>query len=195
MRRAARRSSKGACAWAWLINSGTSTATSRSSGSSRCTAKTPIVIGESDPEGCAACGVSHYPHNGYRNGTMYPTYTALQIARTYELADRHQVNLIGAVTWAFLFEGQPYSGRLPRSGDQRHREAGPEHVPDAGADARRSRAGGQLRGSARGGDPRQGGAGGAGHLGARGPLGPLGDGPDLELPRRRCPGVLRRRFD
>ncbi len=71
-------------------------------------AKTPIVIGESDPEGCAACGVSHYPHNGYRNGTMYPTYTALQIARTYELADRHRANLLGAVTWAFLFEDQPY---------------------------------------------------------------------------------------
>jgi xylan 1,4-beta-xylosidase len=71
-------------------------------------AKTPIVIGESDPEGCAACGVSHYPQNGYRNGTMFPTYTALQIARTYELADLHHVNLLGAVTWAFLFEDQPY---------------------------------------------------------------------------------------
>ena len=71
-------------------------------------AKTPVVIGESDPEGCAACGVSHYPQNGYRNGTMFPTYTALQIARTYELADLHQVNLLGAVTWAFLFEDQPY---------------------------------------------------------------------------------------
>ena len=71
-------------------------------------AKTPIVIGESDPEGCAACGVRHYPHNGYRNGTMFPTYTALQIARTYELADRRGVNLLGAVTWAFLFEDQPY---------------------------------------------------------------------------------------
>ena len=69
---------------------------------------TPIVIGESDPEGCAACGVTHYPQNGYRNGTMFPTYTALQIARTYELADLHQVNLLGAVTWAFLFEEQPY---------------------------------------------------------------------------------------
>ena len=71
-------------------------------------AKTPLVIGESDPEGCAACGVTHYPQNGYRNGTMFPTYTALQIARTYELADLHQVNLLGAVTWAFLFEDQPY---------------------------------------------------------------------------------------
>lgn len=71
-------------------------------------AKTPVVIGESDPEGCAACGVRYYPQNGYRNGTMYPTYTALQIARTYELADQYDVNLLGAVTWAFLFEDQPY---------------------------------------------------------------------------------------
>ena len=71
-------------------------------------ARTPLVIGESDPEGCAACGVTHYPHNGYRNGSMFPTYTALQIARTYELADRRDVNLLGAVTWAFLFEDQPY---------------------------------------------------------------------------------------
>ncbi len=71
-------------------------------------AKTPIVIGESDPEGCAACGVRHYPHNGYRNGAMFPTYTALQLARVYELADRRKVNLLGAVTWAFLFEDQPW---------------------------------------------------------------------------------------
>jgi xylan 1,4-beta-xylosidase len=68
----------------------------------------PIVIGESDPEGCAACPVRTHPANAYRNGTMYSSYTAEQIARTYELADRHQVNLLGSVTWAFLFEGQPY---------------------------------------------------------------------------------------
>jgi xylan 1,4-beta-xylosidase len=39
---------------------------------------------------------------------MFPTYTALQIARTYELADQRKVNLLGAVSWAFLFEDQPY---------------------------------------------------------------------------------------
>src|SRR4029079_16292606 len=71
-------------------------------------AKTPIVIGESDPEGCAACPVRTNPSNAYRNGTMYSSYTAEQIARTYQLADVHKVNLLGAVTWAFLFEGQPY---------------------------------------------------------------------------------------
>lgn len=68
---------------------------------------TPIVIGESDPEGCAACSVRTNPENAYRNGTMYSSYTAAQIARTFELADFHRVNLRGAVTWAFEFEGQP----------------------------------------------------------------------------------------
>jgi beta-xylosidase len=68
----------------------------------------PIVIGESDPEGCAACSVKTNPENAYRNGTMYSSYTAAQLARTYELADLHKVNLLGSVTWAFEFEGQPY---------------------------------------------------------------------------------------
>lgn len=65
----------------------------------------PIVIGESDPEGCAAC---QGPQNGYRNGTMYSSYTAASFARKHELADRHGVNLEGALTWAFEFENQPY---------------------------------------------------------------------------------------
>jgi xylan 1,4-beta-xylosidase len=33
----------------------------------------PIVIGESDPEGCAACQGASL---AYRNGTMYSSYTA-----------------------------------------------------------------------------------------------------------------------
>lgn len=69
---------------------------------------TPIIIGESDPEGCAACSARVHPQNGYRNGTMYSSYTAAQLARTYALADLHRVNLAGTVTWAFEFEGQPY---------------------------------------------------------------------------------------
>jgi xylan 1,4-beta-xylosidase len=69
---------------------------------------TPIIIGESDPEGCAACSMATNPENAYRNGTMYSSYTAAQIARTYELADFHKVNLLGSVTWAFEFEDQPY---------------------------------------------------------------------------------------
>jgi xylan 1,4-beta-xylosidase len=65
----------------------------------------PIVIGESDPEGCAAC---QGPQNGYRNGTMYSSYTAASFARKHELAAKHGVNLEGALTWAFEFEDQPY---------------------------------------------------------------------------------------
>jgi xylan 1,4-beta-xylosidase len=66
---------------------------------------TPIVIGESDPEGCAAC---QGPQLGYRNGTMYSSYTAASFARLHDLADRRGVNLEGALTWAFEFENQPY---------------------------------------------------------------------------------------
>jgi xylan 1,4-beta-xylosidase len=68
----------------------------------------PIIIGESDPEGCAACSARISPQNAYRNGTMYSSYTAAQIACTYQLADRIGVNLTGTVTWAFEFEDQPY---------------------------------------------------------------------------------------
>ena len=68
----------------------------------------PVIIGESDPEGCAACSMKLHPQNGYRNGTMYSSYTAAAFARKYDLAARHGVNFEGAVTWAFEFEGQPY---------------------------------------------------------------------------------------
>ena len=65
---------------------------------------TPIVIGESDPEGCAAC---QGPQLGYRNGTMYSSYTAASFARKWELARTTGVNLDAALTWAFTFEDQP----------------------------------------------------------------------------------------
>lgn len=68
----------------------------------------PIVIGESDPDGCAACGAKVYPQNDYRNGSLYASYTAASFARKHELAKKHGVNLEGALTWAFEFEGQPY---------------------------------------------------------------------------------------
>ena len=68
----------------------------------------PIILGENDPEGCAACGVQTNPENAYRNGTMYSSYTAASYARLYELADQYQVNLEGAVSWSFEFENQPW---------------------------------------------------------------------------------------
>jgi len=66
---------------------------------------TPLIIGESDPEGCAACTD---PQDAYRNGTMYSSYTAASFPRKYELAAAHGVNFEGALTWAFEFENQPY---------------------------------------------------------------------------------------
>ena len=68
----------------------------------------PIVIGESDPDGCAACSAQIYPQNAYRNGPLYASYTAASFARKHDLADKHGVNLEGALTWAFEFEDQPY---------------------------------------------------------------------------------------
>jgi xylan 1,4-beta-xylosidase len=67
--------------------------------------QTPIVIGESDPEGCAACQGDNL---AYRNGTMYSSYTAASFPRKLDLAEKHGVNLEGALTWAFEFEGHPY---------------------------------------------------------------------------------------
>jgi xylan 1,4-beta-xylosidase len=68
----------------------------------------PIVIGECDPEGCAACGMTVYPQNGYRNGTMYSSYTASSFAKIYDLAFHYGVNLLGIVSWSFEFENQPW---------------------------------------------------------------------------------------
>jgi xylan 1,4-beta-xylosidase len=68
-------------------------------------ARLPVVIGESDPEGCAACPG---PQNAYRNGTMYSSYTAASFARIWELASRRKVNLEGVLSWSFEFENQPW---------------------------------------------------------------------------------------
>jgi len=65
---------------------------------------TPIIMGESDPEGCGAC---LDPRNGYRNGPLYGVSVAEATMRTYELARNHGVTVEGAVTWAFEFEDQP----------------------------------------------------------------------------------------
>lgn len=65
----------------------------------------PIIIGESDPDGCAACKGAD---RDYRNGTMYSSYTAAIFPRKLDLAAKHGVNLEGALTWSFEFEEQPY---------------------------------------------------------------------------------------
>jgi xylan 1,4-beta-xylosidase len=68
----------------------------------------PIVLSESDPEGCAGCSARVYPQNAYRNGPLYPSYTAAVFSNILKLADKHKTNIEGMLTWAFEFEDQPY---------------------------------------------------------------------------------------
>jgi xylan 1,4-beta-xylosidase len=68
----------------------------------------PIILSESDPEGCAACSARVYPQNAYRNGALYPCYTAAAMSNIFTLADQHKANIEGMLTWAFEFENQPY---------------------------------------------------------------------------------------
>jgi len=65
----------------------------------------PIVLSESDPEGCAACAS---PQNAYRNGPLYPVYVAVALKAILALASRNHSNIEGVLTWAFEFEDQPY---------------------------------------------------------------------------------------
>lgn len=68
----------------------------------------PIILSEADPEGCAACSAKDHPQNAYRNGTLYPAYTAVAIREMLDLNERSKTNLAGILTWAFEFEDQPY---------------------------------------------------------------------------------------
>lgn len=69
---------------------------------------TPIILGESDPEGCAACSAATNPQNLYRNGPLYAAYNIEVLNVISELVRMHSVNFQGCVTWAFEFEDQPY---------------------------------------------------------------------------------------
>ena len=68
----------------------------------------PVILSESDPEGCAACSAKDHPQNAYRNGTLYPANAAVAIREMLDLNERSKTNLAGILTWAFEFEDQPY---------------------------------------------------------------------------------------
>jgi xylan 1,4-beta-xylosidase len=68
----------------------------------------PIILSEADPEGCAACSSKVNPANNYRNGTLYPAYTAAAYKGLFELRDRRGVNLTAMLSWAFEFENKDY---------------------------------------------------------------------------------------
>ena len=69
---------------------------------------TPVILGESDPEGCAACPASTHPENAYRDGPVYAAYVVAALARTQEIAERAKAVIEGSVTWAFEFEDTPF---------------------------------------------------------------------------------------
>lgn len=68
----------------------------------------PVVLSEADPEGCAACSSRQNPANNYRNGTMYPTYTAAAYKALLDLASAHHIDLISMLSWSFEFEDKDY---------------------------------------------------------------------------------------
>jgi xylan 1,4-beta-xylosidase len=67
----------------------------------------PVVLSESDPESCAACDATSHPQNEFRLTSQYASYEAELLHGTLALAQRHHVNLEGAIAWAFTFPGQP----------------------------------------------------------------------------------------
>lgn len=65
---------------------------------------TPIILTESDPEGCAAC---LGPRAAYRNSPLYGASVAEAIMHVYQLARQYGVTVDGSVTWAFEYDDQP----------------------------------------------------------------------------------------
>jgi xylan 1,4-beta-xylosidase len=69
---------------------------------------TPIIIGEADPDGAAAMPASKSPERGYRNVPAYGAYVAAMMKYSLDLAEAEKVNLKGVLSWAFMFDGQPF---------------------------------------------------------------------------------------
>jgi xylan 1,4-beta-xylosidase len=65
----------------------------------------PVFISEDDPDSCAACISAEVD---YRNGLIYPSYTAAVFTREIDLAVKYNINLTGTLTWAFAFADHPY---------------------------------------------------------------------------------------
>ena len=70
--------------------------------------QTPIIVGEADPDGCAACSTADVPANAYRNSTAYGAYEVMMMKRSLELEARTGVNLRALLTWAFTFVPEPW---------------------------------------------------------------------------------------
>jgi xylan 1,4-beta-xylosidase len=71
-------------------------------------ARTPIVISEADPDGCAACPATQRRENAYRLSPAYGAYEVAMMKRSLDLAAETGVDLRGVLTWAFTFPGTRY---------------------------------------------------------------------------------------
>jgi xylan 1,4-beta-xylosidase len=67
----------------------------------------PIILSEADPEGCAACSAKENPANAYRNGPVYPAYTAVAMKA---LADLAHGDLGVRVRGQGVLRGLPHAG-------------------------------------------------------------------------------------
>ena len=68
----------------------------------------PVILGESDPEGCAACSAAPTRRMPIATGrsTALPSWRRRRAPRSSPA--RAGVTIEGAVTWAFEFEGEPF---------------------------------------------------------------------------------------
>ena len=71
-----------------------------------------MYIGESDPEGCAGCPATHDPERAYRLTSQFAAYSAAAFMRKQDLMAEDNVNLHGAISWAFTFHDQPWFNGL-----------------------------------------------------------------------------------
>jgi xylan 1,4-beta-xylosidase len=76
--------------------------------SSSAFARTPVIISEADPDGCAACPGTQRPENAYRTSPAYGAYEVAMMKRSLDLALEMGIDLRGILTWAFTFPGSAY---------------------------------------------------------------------------------------
>jgi xylan 1,4-beta-xylosidase len=67
--------------------------------------KTPIIVTEGDPDGCAACLAAA---DTYRRVPAYGAYEVEMMKRSLDLEAEVGINLRGVLAWAFMFPDQAY---------------------------------------------------------------------------------------
>ena len=150
---------------------------------------TPIIIGESDPEGCAACGVVDQPRERVSQRHDVFELHGRTAGADLRAGGRPQGEPARLGDVGVPVRGPAVLRRVPRSRDQRDRQAGPERLPHARTDARRPGHGREQRRAAAGARARYRRPRSAGRQRARDPQRAHRLDPALELSRRRPAGA------